>query len=338
MTGMVSSIQERHNVHFNAGIWFTFPLESLLWARRKSGRMRRLAALDFPSWTWVGYHGEVEFLSGHEGFSGRRDLEISIMRDDGKSTPFASPMTLIGPVIPLNPDVRIDTDAGEELDLDSYAMPRAIKSSAGEAIGCAMFDDPNDNGEAVECLIVESRPDDHGQQNLLPQTAPGKDSVTAIKVKRGYVTQLIRDSGNIDISSSLQLTFAETGAAFTPADDQNDASFESIDDEGDIRRELQLPEEAGIGPGEDTDVSAVSAAANALDIQGSGGDKLVDEPATAPFRNAWVFTWKYSWIKGYTIVFVRATDSTRTKFARVGMGCLDIGWIVEEQVQLVEIV
>jgi hypothetical protein len=337
MTGLVSSIQERHNVRFNAGIWLTFPLYSLLWARKKTGRMRRLDAFDFPSWSWVAYDGEVEFLSGNNGFMPRCDLQISITRDDGESTPFASPMTLIGPVAPLNPDVRIDTGAREELDSDSYANPRAIKSSAGEAIGCAMFDDPDDDGEAVECLIVESQADDHGQQSLLPRVAPGKDSVVAIKVKRGYVTQLISDPGNIDISSSLQIAFGETGAAFTRAD-ANDASPEFINEDG-IHRELQLLEEAGIDPGEGTNnFSAVSTAIRTPDLQGSGHDRIVDETATGPFRNAWAFTWKYSCIKGYTILFVRATDPAKTKFARVGLGCLDNGWIVEEQVRLVEIV
>jgi hypothetical protein len=86
---------------------------------------------------------------------------------------------------------------------------------------------------------------------------------------------------------------------------------------------LQLPERAGIGPGEDTDASAVSATVKTIEIQDPDSGKLDDELATAPYRNAWVFTCEYIWIKSYTIVFVRATDSLRTKFARVGMECLD---------------
>ncbi|KIM96605.1 hypothetical protein OIDMADRAFT_183324 [Oidiodendron maius Zn] len=189
------------------------------------------------------------------------------MRDDSKSAPFASPMTLIGPVVPPNLDVRIETDTRKVSDFDTYAFPRAIKSSAGEAIGCAMFDDPNDYSVAVECLIVQSRLDDLGQQNLLPQAAPGRDGVTGIKVKRG-----------------LQIAFGETGVTFTPANDHNYVSFESIDDGS--HRELQLPEEAGISLSKGSDTS-VSAAANAVSIQGSGSNKLVDELATPPFRTSW---------------------------------------------------
>jgi hypothetical protein len=200
MTGMVYSIQQRHNVHFNAGIWLTFPIQSLLWGRKKSVRLRRLEAFDFPSWTWVAYDGEVEFLSGNDGFEPRHDLKMSIMEGDGVSAPFMSPMTLFGPVAPLNPDLRIDKG---ELEI-KYARPRAIKNSAGESIGCAMFDDPDDDGDGVECLIVETRPDDDGQQKLPPRPAPGKDISVTIKVKRGYVTGLIGDLCNSDeVQSSI---------------------------------------------------------------------------------------------------------------------------------------
>ena len=89
-----------------------------------------------------------------------------------------------------------------------------------------MFDDPDDDGDGVECLIVETRPDDDGQQMLPPRPAPGKDIAVTIKVKRGYVTGLIGDLCNSNIGFSLQFSFGETGESFTHIDDDHKTSIE----------------------------------------------------------------------------------------------------------------
>jgi hypothetical protein len=81
------------------------------------------------------------------------------MEGDGESPPFMSPMTLFGLVAPLNLDLCIDKG---ELEI-KYARPRAIKNSVGESIGYAIFDDLDDDGDSVEYLIVETRPNDDGQ-------------------------------------------------------------------------------------------------------------------------------------------------------------------------------
>jgi hypothetical protein len=98
---------------------------------------------------------------------------------------------------------------------------------------------------------------------------------------------------------SLQFSFGETGGSFTHIDGDHKTSMEP-GNEDQAHRGPQLLEEASIDQGESTKRLGLSTATDAHD-------------QTPPFRNDWVFRWKYSWIKGCTILFVRATDSTKTK-------------------------
>lgn len=57
----------RYRVEFNAGIWLHAPHESLLWHRADSrAKMKEVTELDFPSWTWAAYYGEIRYLIPHD--------------------------------------------------------------------------------------------------------------------------------------------------------------------------------------------------------------------------------------------------------------------------------
>jgi hypothetical protein len=275
MTGMISSIRERHGMHFNAGIWLNFPHHSLLWFRKRTGPMRRLDGFDFPSWTWAAYDGEVEFVSGQDGFEPRRDLQMSIMRNDGKSAPFRLPMKLTGPVVQLKPDVRIEVR--KELCSGMFADQWAIKSSMGEAIGCVTFDNPDDDGEGVECLIVEEMGEDHRKRNLPTKKVLGQEGSFAFKVQRRYATQYIRNSGNNHVRSSSQIVIAESGALLPRFDDRDYTWPESIN-EKDTGQEQRRCEEYPIAQDEGADITAVSPLVKTVDLQQPGFGEVADEP------------------------------------------------------------